>query len=105
MSDQNGLAIITGASTGIGLELARCCAERGFRLLIAADEPAIAEAAAELRSAGAEVETVQADLATETGVDKLHAARKGSLLARFSPTPESGLAVRFSIRTTRGRGV
>src|SRR5215204_3071750 len=33
------LAIITGASTGIGYELAKCCAEHGFDLLVAADEP------------------------------------------------------------------
>jgi short-subunit dehydrogenase len=35
------LAIVTGASTGIGYELASCCAEDGFDLLIAADEPEI----------------------------------------------------------------
>jgi uncharacterized protein len=35
------LAIVTGASTGIGLELARCCARDGYDLLIAADEPEI----------------------------------------------------------------
>ena len=39
------LAVVTGASTGIGLELAKCCAEDGFDLIIAADEPAIKEAA------------------------------------------------------------
>ena len=33
------LAVVTGASTGIGLELARECAKNGFDLLIAADEP------------------------------------------------------------------
>jgi NAD(P)-dependent dehydrogenase (short-subunit alcohol dehydrogenase family) len=31
-------AIVTGASTGIGLELAKCCAREGFDLLVAADE-------------------------------------------------------------------
>jgi len=41
------LAVVTGASTGIGLELARCAA-RDFDLLIVADEPAIHEAANEL---------------------------------------------------------
>jgi short-subunit dehydrogenase len=35
------LAIVTGASSGIGYELARQCAENGFDLLIAADEAAI----------------------------------------------------------------
>jgi short-subunit dehydrogenase len=70
-------AVVTGASTGIGLELARCCAEDGFNLLIAADEPEIESAAAELRQSGVEVETVQADLATIEGVDKLYDAIKG----------------------------
>ncbi|WP_191061031.1 SDR family NAD(P)-dependent oxidoreductase, partial [Geminicoccus harenae] len=49
------LAIVTGASTGIGRELARCCAEGGFDLLIAADEPAIEAAAAELRGPDVQV--------------------------------------------------
>ncbi len=39
------LAIVTGASTGIGYELAKCCAEDGFDLIIAADESAIEKAA------------------------------------------------------------
>src|SRR5436305_505044 len=70
-------AIVTGASTGIGLELARCCAADGFDLLIAADEPEIEQAAASLRGNGVQVEAVQTDLATIEGVDKLYAAAKG----------------------------
>jgi short-subunit dehydrogenase len=70
-------AIVTGASTGIGFELARRAAEEGFDLLIVADEPAIEEAATKLRQAGAAVEAVQADLATTEGVDKLVAATQG----------------------------
>jgi short-subunit dehydrogenase len=58
------LAIITGASTGIGYELATICAENGFDLIIAADEPNINQAAKALRTLGAEVEAVEADLAT-----------------------------------------
>ena len=42
-------AIVTGASTGIGLELAKRCAKEGYDLLIAADEPEIEQAAASLR--------------------------------------------------------
>jgi uncharacterized protein len=68
------LALITGASTGIGYELAKTCSENGFDLLIAADEPKIEEAARELRQLGATVEAVQADLAALEGVDKLYAA-------------------------------
>lgn len=67
------LAVVTGASTGIGLELARCCAQNGHRLLIVADEEEIQRAAKELRQEGALVETVQADLSLATGVDELMA--------------------------------
>ena len=65
------LAVVTGASTGIGFELARCCAGNGFDLVIAADEPRIEEAAAELRRSGAAITAVEADLADTAGVDKL----------------------------------
>lgn len=67
-------AVVTGASTGIGLELARCCAQAGFNLVIAADEPEIERVAVDLRKLGASVEAVEADLATTEGVDKLCAA-------------------------------
>jgi len=70
----NQLAVVTGASTGIGLELARCCAEDGFDLVVAANEPAIQRVAAELRTSGTKVEAVEADLATTEGVDKLCSA-------------------------------
>ena len=67
-------AIVTGASSGIGLELARCCANEGFDLLIAADEPEIEDAAIQLRRLGVEVQPVLADLSTTEGVDRLLAA-------------------------------
>jgi len=53
-------AVVTGASTGIGRQLAQCCAEDGFDLLIAADEPAIETAADELRGLGVTVEAGRA---------------------------------------------
>jgi short-subunit dehydrogenase len=65
------LAVVTGASTGIGLELARQCARHGLDLLIAADEPEIEAAADELRREGGKVEPVQTNLATVAGVDHL----------------------------------
>jgi short-subunit dehydrogenase len=66
------LAIVTGASTGIGYELATVCAENGYDLLIAADEQKINQAAQALRTLGAQVEAVEVDLATMQGVDKLY---------------------------------
>ncbi len=64
-------AIVTGASSGIGYELARICAENGYDLLIAADDPDIESAADELRSKGVEVDFLLVDLATVEGVDAL----------------------------------
>ena len=51
-SPRRPLAAVTGASSGIGLELARCCADHGFDLLIGANEPEIQDAALELRAMG-----------------------------------------------------
>ena len=52
-------AIVTGASSGIGLELAAICVEEGFDLLIAADRPEIQPAAERCRALGAEVTVVE----------------------------------------------
>ncbi|TPG60324.1 SDR family NAD(P)-dependent oxidoreductase [Roseomonas nepalensis] len=71
------LALVTGASTGIGLELAKQAAQHGYDLLIAADEPAIEAAATELRAMGVNVDAVQADLSTTEGVDRMLEALRG----------------------------
>jgi short-subunit dehydrogenase len=65
------LAVVTGASSGIGYELARLAAEDGHDLIIAADRPEIVEAAQAFRQFGAAVDHLQVDLATREGVDKL----------------------------------
>ncbi|MCZ4340629.1 SDR family NAD(P)-dependent oxidoreductase [Sphingomonadaceae bacterium G21617-S1] len=70
----HGFAIVTGASTGIGFELASIAAEEGYDLLVVADEALIEAAAADFRQHGTEVTAVQADLATIEGVDRLLAA-------------------------------
>jgi short-subunit dehydrogenase len=71
-----GLAVVTGASTGIGLELARCCAQDSYDLVVCADEPEIESAAAGL-GGSVQVTPVNADLGAEAGVDKLMAAVGG----------------------------
>ena len=76
-------AIVTGASTGIGLELAKLAAGDGYDLLIVADEPEIEAAAQQLKQHGNDVQSVQADLSTTDGVDTLlskAAGRKVDLL-------------------------
>ena len=70
-------AIITGASTGIGFELAHLAAQDGYDLLIVADEPLINAAGADLQQHGTEVRSIEADLSTIDGVDTLIAATNG----------------------------
>jgi short-subunit dehydrogenase len=64
------LAVVTGASSGIGYELAKLCATNGFDLILAADEP-LEKAADTFRGLGAHIETAVVDLATRPGVDTL----------------------------------
>ncbi|MGI4880277.1 MAG: SDR family NAD(P)-dependent oxidoreductase [Janthinobacterium lividum] len=72
-------AVVTGASTGIGFELAELAAKNGYDLLIVADEAKIEDAAAHIRTHGVDVVAVEADLATIEGVDKLLAAVNGPI--------------------------
>src|SRR5258708_2575453 len=89
------LAIVTGASTGIGYELARCCAEDGFALLIAADEPEIHQAAEDFKKLGVQVEAIEADLATTEGVDTLYAAANGRAVDALLANAGVGLGGAF----------
>lgn len=88
-------ALVFGASSGIGYELARCSVRHGFDLLIAADEPDIHRAAQELRGMNAEVETVEADLATEAGGDALWGAIAGRPVAALLANAGHGLGGAF----------
>jgi uncharacterized protein len=88
------LAIVTGASSGIGLGLARECAREGFDLLIAADRP-MAAAEAELQGFGASVETVEADLSTPQGIDELYDAIRGRPVAALLANAGQGLGHGF----------
>jgi short-subunit dehydrogenase len=68
---QRPLAVVTGASSGIGFELARELATRGFDLLLTARGSALEKSAMRLRALGAQVDTLRTDLATFNGVEAL----------------------------------
>ena len=78
------LAVITGASSGIGYELAVQCAGQGFDLVIAADEAEIHQAGDKLRRMGVAVEALEANLATTEGCDRLYAALRDRIGLRGS---------------------
>ncbi len=88
-------AIVTGASAGIGLELAALCAEHGFDLLVAADRPEIHQAADRFRDLGADVTVVEADLSTTDGVDRLWAAAAGRSVDALLANAGHGLGRAF----------
>ncbi|MCR5871174.1 MULTISPECIES: SDR family oxidoreductase [unclassified Sphingomonas] len=73
----NRLALVTGASTGIGLELARLAAQAGYDLIVVADEPQIRGVAEEFGKYDVKVESVETDLSGIEGVDRLLAAAAG----------------------------
>jgi short-subunit dehydrogenase len=66
------LAVVTGASSGIGFELAKQFAQHDFDLIVAAEDDAIHAAARELEELGVRVEPVQVDLAASDGVERLY---------------------------------
>jgi short-subunit dehydrogenase len=71
-ADNRPLALVTGASSGIGEQLARQFAENGFDLVIAAEDVGIHAVAARLEGPGTSVDTVQVDLAEPQGVPTLY---------------------------------
>jgi len=70
-------AVVTGASTGIGYELAKLFAQNGYDLLLAADESAVDSAAADFRQLGVDADSINVDLAQMRGVEALYDAIKG----------------------------
>jgi short-subunit dehydrogenase len=89
------LAVVTGASSGIGFELASLCAAAGFDLLIAADEPSIHEAGLLLEKSGTHVDPLEVDLAGMEGVDKLYSAIQGRPVAALLANAGHGLGHAF----------
>ena len=74
MAENRQFAVVTGASSGIGLELARQFAENGYDVLIAAEDDGIEAAAGELRGTGADVLPVRTDLRKGEEVERLWSA-------------------------------
>jgi len=77
-SSSGQFAVITGASSGIGLELARQFVQHGFDVLVTADSERINAAAESLREGGGQVEVLQADLAKPEGVEQLYQRIQGT---------------------------
>jgi short-subunit dehydrogenase len=89
------LAVVTGASAGIGYELAKLCAQNGFDLVVAADQPKIVHAAQDLRMLRADAEPVETDLATIEGVDRLYDAIGDRPVAALLANAGHGLGKAF----------
>lgn len=70
-NDHAGLALITGASSGIGLALAREFAAHGFDLIITAEDDRLEPAAYSLHETGRAVTAVRADLTDPKAVESL----------------------------------
>ncbi|WP_347303471.1 SDR family NAD(P)-dependent oxidoreductase [Croceibacterium sp. TMG7-5b_MA50] len=88
-------AIITGASTGIGFELATLAAKDGYDILVVANEPLINDAAADFRQFGTEVTAVEAELSTIEGVDQLLTAAGGRQVDLLCANAGHGLGHAF----------
>jgi short-subunit dehydrogenase len=89
------LAVITGASSGIGYELAHLFAKDGYDLIIAADRPEIHQSAQHFRSHGVHVDAIETDLSTTEGVDKLYSAIHGMPVSALCANAGQGLGHAF----------
>lgn len=87
-------AIITGASSGIGLELAKLAAQDGYDLLVVADTPLI-DATSALQGLGVAVEAVETDLSNFEGLDRLLSAAQGRAIDLLCANAGHGLGHAF----------
>lgn len=93
-SETRPLSIVTGASTGIGRELAILAAREGFDLIVAADT-SLDEVTTELEALGAHVDAVNVDLATREGCDAVSDAIGGRRVAALLANAGHGLGRGF----------
>jgi short-subunit dehydrogenase len=92
VNELRNLAVVTGASSGIGFELARQFAEHDFDLIVAAEDDGLHAAADELRATtGVDVIEAQVDLAAAAGVEQLYATIQGQ------PLPVEALALNAGV--------
>jgi len=94
MTPRRPLAIVTGASSGIGLELAKLAAADGYDLVIAADTP-LYDAVQALEALGAQVSAACVDLSDQDGVDRILALVGDRPVARLFANAGHGLGSAF----------
>ena len=104
MSASRPFAIVTGASTGIGFELAKRCAKEGYDLLIAADEPEIEKAAASLERAVPRSKPSRPTLRPPKAWTSFMQPRRAVRSMPFWRTPGAVSAMRSSTRISGRRG-
>ena len=95
------LALVTGASSGIGYELAKRFAENGFDLIVVAEDGAINDAGNIFRSMGVKVQALQIDLAKEGGVERLYDTVKSNGIRLDSVAINAGVGVSGAFTKTK----
>src|SRR3954452_8415594 len=93
------LAVVTGASAGIGYELAKQFATNDFDVVVAAEDARINDVAHELTGLGAYAEAVQVDLATDEGVDTLYKTLEGRKVDALALNAGIGMGGAFATDT------
>lgn len=87
------LALVTGASTGIGRALAQELVDHGFDVVVVADEPRIHTAARELSVSGRQAIAVEADLSTVDGVQAAWNAVRDTGRTPYAGVLNAGIGV------------